>query len=169
MAAPAAVVLGLPAGALMTHTYLTGNSPRSETFARTPAMWEMLRAHTPPTARIAGNPLFLQEMTPWRGNISWALLSNRRSCYAGEELVLAFVPLPHAQRRNIERQFVRMFTGEMPPEDVSTLLSRYRCDAVVLTAQDGAWERDPFPAVGYRLAESTAAWRIYLRVDVARR
>jgi hypothetical protein len=79
------------------------------------------------------------------------------------------VPLPHSQRRNIERQFVRLFTGEMPPEDVSALLSRYRCDAVVLTAQDGAWERDPFPAAGYRLAESTGAWRIYLRVDVATR
>jgi hypothetical protein len=166
-AALAAALLGLPAGALMAHNYLTGDSPRSEIFARTPALWQAVRAHVPPTARVANNPLFLRELTPWPGNLSWALLADRRSCYAGEELVLAFVPLPHAQRRNIERQFVRLFTGEMPPEDVSTLLSRYRCDAVVLTPQDGAWERDPFPASGYRLAESTAAWRIYLRVDVA--
>ena len=164
------VLLGLPAGAITVHTYVTGNSPRSDVFAQTPAMWEAVRAHTPPTARVVNNPLFLREMTPWRGNISWALLANRRSCYAGEELVLAFVPLPHAQRRYIEGQFVRLFSGEMPPEDVSALLARHRCEAVVLTAQDSAWARDPFPAAGYRLAASQPdAWRIYLRVDVASR
>jgi hypothetical protein len=164
------VLLGLPAGAITAHTYVTGNSPRSEVFARTPEMWAAVRAHTPPIARVINNPLLLREMTPWRGNISWALLADRRSCYAGEELVLAFVPLPHAQRRYIEGQFVRLFAGELPPEDVITLLARHRCEAVVLTAQDGAWERDPFPAAGYRLAHTRPdAWRIYVRTDVAAR
>ena len=42
---------------------------------------------------IANNPLFLKDLTPWPVNISWALLANRSSCFAGREMAIAFAPL----------------------------------------------------------------------------
>ncbi len=170
IAALVALLAGLPAGALMLREYLAGSSPRSDLFAATPEMWQAVREQTSDSARIANNPQFLQEMTPWRGNISWALLANRRSCFAADDLVFPFVALPHAPRRGIDAQFIRMFAGEMTADEIAALLRRYGCDAVVLTAQDGAWARDPFPAAGLRLAASRpGAWRVYVRMDLAAR
>ena len=87
-------------------------------------------------------------MTPWPANISWALLADRRSCYAGAELALPFAPLSAARRAEIDAQFIRVFAGNPAPGDVAQLAGRYRCDVVVITAQDGAWLRDPFARLG---------------------
>ena len=62
-------------------------------FAQTPELWQAVRRYAAPTARVANNPLFLQDLTPWPANISWALLANRSSCFAGRELALALAPL----------------------------------------------------------------------------
>ena len=56
-------------------------------------------------------------MTPWPGNISWALLANRRSCFAGDQLLLAFAPLPRARREEIDAQFIRVFAGDGSADD----------------------------------------------------
>jgi hypothetical protein len=112
-------------------------------------------------------------MTPWPGNLSWALLSNRRSCYAGYELALPFIQLPRPRLRAIDAQFNRVFSGEGWPDDLRELATKYGCKVAVVTALDGAWTRDPFAtSEHWRLVESsTQGWRIYVAgaVSVAAR
>jgi hypothetical protein len=163
-AAIGAVLLGMVEGAAIVDENLSGRgAPVSALFARTPAMWAAVRRHAAPDERVANNPLFLQEVTPWPVNLSWALLANRRSCFAGRELALAYAPLTNARREEIDAQFIRVFSGNGLPDDVRELALQYQCQVVVITAQDGAWTRDPFAASPYyQLAETKAGeWRIY--------
>jgi hypothetical protein len=134
-------------------------------FAKSAGMWEAVRAHSNNSERIANNPFFLSEMTNWPINISWALLANRRSCYAGSDLALPFVPLPQQRRKVIDDLFVRVFDGHAEPGDIDQFAEPYHCSLVVLTPQDGAWTNDPFAASArYRLVDAKAdAWRIYKR------
>lgn len=136
-------------------------------FGRTPAMWAAVRRHAAPDERVANNPLFMADMTPWPVNISWAVLADRRSCYAGRELALAFAPLSRAREEAVGRQFQRVFDGQPEPNDVRDLAVRFGCRVIVVTAQDGAWARDPFAESGYyKLAEEqVAGWRIYRALD----
>lgn len=138
-------------------------SPDDAAFAQTPALWDAVRRHSAPTDRIANNPQFMARMTPWPVNISWALLGNRRSCYAGYELAVAFAPLSRARNTAIAQQFQRVFAGKPRPGDVGKLAGRLGCRVIVVTPQDGAWANDPFSAGGfYRLVEEKPArWRIY--------
>ena len=125
--------------------------------------------HAAPDERVANNPLFLQDLTPWPVNLSWALLSDRRSCFAGRELTLAYTALPRARREEIDTQFIRVFAGDASSRDVEELATRYDCRVVVVTAQDGAWRRHPFAASAlYRLVEDDARWRIYRLAAVPR-
>jgi hypothetical protein len=126
-------------------------------------MWAAVRRHAAPDDRVANNPLFLKEVTPWPVNLSWALLANRRSCFAGRELALAYAPLSSARRQEIDAQFIRVFNGNGLPDDVRELALQYQCRVVVITAQDGAWTRDPFAASPYyQLVETKAGeWKIY--------
>jgi hypothetical protein len=169
--AVAGILLGLPEGALILRENVLGvRRPSERIFATTPEMWEAVRRHTAATERVANNPAFLSDMTSWPVNISWALLADRRSCYAGKELALPFAPIPAARRAEIEAQFVRVFAGEPAPADVRQLAEGFGCDVAVVTAQDGAWLRDPFASTEfYRLVdERPGAWRIYRRAAARR-
>ncbi|MCC6887631.1 MAG: hypothetical protein IT536_03770 [Hyphomicrobiales bacterium] len=166
----AAIALALPGGVTTIAYNLTGSRDSAgEAFAATPLLWEAVRRHAGPADRVANNPLFLASMTPWPANISWALLSNRRSCYAGFDLALAFVPLPRQRLRAIDAQFKRVFDGDGWPEDLQELATRYGCRVAVVTALDGAWSRDPFASSRHwRLVETSArGWRIYVAGAVA--
>lgn len=160
------LVLGLPDTARMLASNIEG-TPRSgeALFAQAPELWAAVRRYAPPTARVANNPLYLQDMTPWPVNISWALLANRSSCFAGREMALTFAPLSPERREAIHAQFVRVFAGDAVPGDVSAMARDYACEVVVVVPQDGAWTKDPFAASPlYRLAESREGrWRIYVR------
>ena len=68
--------------------------PDGKVFAAAPDLWAAVRRHAAPAARIANNPDFLADLTPWPVNISWALLADRSSCFAGREMAIAFAPLP---------------------------------------------------------------------------
>jgi hypothetical protein len=168
---PAAVALlllalGLYEGADQLRENATGEpSPQGRVFARTPDMWAAVRRHSAPGERVANNPLFLNRMTPWPSNISWALLANRRSCFASDQLLLAFAPLPVGRRREIDQQFIRLFAGDGGADDVRTLSGTYDCALAVVTAEDGAWAKDPFASSPlYELIESRdGEWRIYRR------
>lgn len=164
------LVLSLPDTVQMIHDYTLG-TPRADdkVFARTPQLWAAVRRYAGPAARIANNPLFASDVTPWPVNISWALLANRSSCFAGRELAIPFAPLPPARREAINQQFIRVFAGASAPDDIHDMATDYGCDVVVVTAQDKAWSHDPFAASGdYRLAEAQdGEWRIYLRVKAA--
>lgn len=158
--------LSLPDTTITIRDYFLGLSrPGGEVFAQTPALWAAVRNYAGPNTRVADNPLFLSDITAWPVNISWALLADRSSCFAGRELALAYTSLPPHRREAINAQFVRVFAGQGTPDDVGVLAKTYGCDVIVVTAQDGAWDHDPFAvSTAYQLAESRAgAWRIYVR------
>ena len=166
------LVLSLPDTAQLIRSNIAGHLvPDANVFAQTPELWAAVRHYAKPADRVANNPLYLQDLTPWPANMSWALLSDRSSCFAGRELALAFAPLPAANREAINEQFIRVFKGEATPADVSEMAKKYGCDVVVVVPQDAAWQNDPFASSpDYRLAESRQGrWRIYVRVGTEQR
>jgi hypothetical protein len=162
----AGLALSLPDTAQLIRDNFVGKPrPDGAVFAQSPELWAAVRRHAAPGARLANNPLFLQDLTPWPVNISWALLADRSSCFAGRELALAFAPLPPARLAAINAQFVRVFAGEATPDDVREMATKYDCEIVVVVPQDKAWDNDPFAASSdYRLVETREGrWRIYAR------
>ena len=139
--------------------------PDGKVFAAAPDLWAAVRRHAAPAARIANNPDFLADLTPWPVNISWALLASRSSCFAGREMAIAFAPLSPELRSLIDAECKRVFEGKGTPSDVQDLATKYGCDVVVLVPQDKAWDQDPFAAgPDYRLADARdGRWRIYVR------
>ena len=155
LAVASSVALSLPDTSLVAVDNLVGHAaPSAMAFAETPALWEAVRRHASPGQRIANNPRLMVDMTPWVVNISWALLCDRRSCFAGHEMALAFAFLSDARRQAISSQFVGIFAGTGSPSDLDDLADVYGCDVVVLTPADGAWLRIPSP-----LVNATAFWR----------
>jgi hypothetical protein len=158
------IILGLPGGIDTMRSYISSHTgPAAHLFAAPSQLWAAVRHHSGPTERVGNNPLFLQAATPWPVNISWALLSERRSCFAGRELALVYTTLGSRRTEEINAQFIRVFAGEGSPADVQQLATKYDCRVIVITAADGAWERDPFAASSwYRLVDERAQqWRIY--------
>jgi len=169
-AAAGGLVLSVPDSIAMVRWNVVGTANADAgAFAQTPEMWTQVRRYASPAARVANNPLYLQDLTPWPANMSWALLANRSSCFAGRELALALAPLSQSRRETINAQFTRAFAGHASAQDIDDLARKYSCDVVVLVPQDGAWRRDPFAAsADYQLAEERAGrWRIYLRTTAA--
>jgi hypothetical protein len=161
------LVLSLPDTVSLIRSNIAGTpAPDASAFAQTPELWAAVRRYAAPTARVANNPLYLQDLTTWPANISWALLADRSSCFAGRELALAFADLPGERREAINAQFIRVFAGQGTPADVDDMAKKFACDVVVIVPQDGAWGHDPFAAgPDYRLAEfRDGQWRIYVRV-----
>jgi hypothetical protein len=163
-AAAIALILGLPGGSDIIRSYVSGQTaPAPHLFTASPQLWAAVRHHSGPSERVGNNPLFVQAATPWPVNISWALLSDRRSCFAGRELALVYTTLGYQRTEEINAQFIRVFAGDGSPTDVQQLATKYDCRVIVLTAADGAWKRDPFAGSSwYRLVdESAEQWRIY--------
>ena len=160
----AAILIGLPGAVELIRSDVSGrHEADAKLFAQTPEMWAAVRRHAGPDERVANNPLFLADMTLWPVDISWALLADRRSCYAGRELVLVYASLPRRRLDEIDAQFIRVFAGRAEPGDIDDLATKYGCRLFVLTSADGAWASDPFAAhPRYRLVEEKpGAWRIY--------
>jgi hypothetical protein len=76
----------------------TPRPPDAKVFAEAPDSWSAARRYAGPAARIANNPRFLADLTPWPVNISWALLADRSSCFAGRDCARATVA--RTPRRN---------------------------------------------------------------------
>jgi hypothetical protein len=167
-AAVLAIAIGLPRSYEIIRDNGTGDQASdAKLFAQAPALWAAVRRQAAPDERVANNPNFLSDITPWPGNVSWALLANRRSCYAGREFALIFSVLPQSRRDAIDALFTRVFAGEGSPDEVRALATSYDCRVVAITPADGAWARDPFgSSPDYRLVDSVAnRWRIYRAVD----
>jgi hypothetical protein len=163
-AAIGALILALPGTVDLAVRNAAGHpSGSAAALAHAPALWAAVRAHTATDERVANNPLFLADATPWPVNISWALLANRRSCYAGRELALAYVPLPDARREAINAQFIRVFDGQGSASDAGALAAQHACRVIVITPADGAWTTDPFAAnPSFQLVEyEPDRWKIY--------
>jgi hypothetical protein len=164
--AAAGLILSLPDTAALIYFNTVGRpAADSRVFAQAPELWAAVRRYASPAARVANNPLYLEDFTPWPANMSWALLADRSSCFAGRELALAFAPLPPGRREAINAQFVRVFAGQGSAGDVSEMARQYGCDVVVVVPQDKAWDSDPFASSSdYRLAEQRdGLWRIYVK------
>jgi hypothetical protein len=166
--APAAAALGLAAaGGIERQVFqnLHGrDSDNAPDFAASPALWAAVRRHAGPADRVADNPTFLDDLTDWPVNPSWAMLSDRPSCFSGWETARAYVDLPHARLRALDDQFTRVFEGMGSPDDVRQMARAYGCRVAVVTPSDGAWTRDPFASSPYyRLVEMRKdQWRIYV-------
>lgn len=134
-------------------------------FAESAPIWEAVRRHSSPDARVANNPLMLATITVWPDNISWALLSNRPSCYAGWATGIAYAGVTRDALLRTDEVFKRVFAGAAQAGDVDALALHYDCAIAVVTSADGAWLHDPFAAsTTWRLAEAKPdAWRIYKR------
>ncbi len=171
-AAIVGVLAGLPGGLLFIDANAMGQPSQSAAlFAKTPDLWAAVRRHAAPTDRVGNNPLAFWDMTAWPIDVSWALLADRPSCYAGWAMGRAFVALPPDEIDRIEALFRRVFAGAGTADDVHQLAARYACQIVVVTAEDGAWQHDLFAgSADYRLVETEAnLWRIYvLSADNAR-
>jgi hypothetical protein len=171
LAAIALWALSLPGGLQIAADNAGGlRTPAASMLAQSPELWAAVRRYADDDERVANNPLFLARAVRWPVNISWALLADRRSCYAGWNLGRAFIPLPEAEIDRIDARFTRVFAGHGSAADVHSLASRFGCRVVVVTASDGAWVRDPFAtSPDYRLAEERPGrWRIYRAVDGGR-
>jgi hypothetical protein len=165
-AALALWALSIPGGLQIIGENAVGLPARSAAaLAESPALWEAVSRHAAPDERVANNPLFLADSVRWPVNISWALLADRRSCFAGWSLARAFVPLPDIDR--IDALFKRVFAGKGAPDDTSDLAVRFACRVAVVTPSDGAWRRDPFVrSPCFRLVEAKPnRWRIYRVVE----
>jgi len=165
-AAISGLALSLPDTVQMIRSNVEGRAVADgDVFAQAPALWQAVRRYARPFDRVGNNPLFLSDLTPWPVNLSWALLANRSSCFAGSEMALAFAPWPPDRRDAAAALFARVFAGRGAPGDVSAIAEIYGCQVIVVVPQDGAWRDDPFAiSADYRLAESRANhWRIYVR------
>jgi hypothetical protein len=170
-AAVAALAIGLIEGGVIIYGNIVGRPTASaKAFAQTPATWAEVRRYSAADERVGNNPLFLQDLTSWPGNLSWALLSNRRSCFAGRELALVYTVLSRAEIERIDAQFIRVFRGEGTADDVREMATRYDCRVVLVTAEDPIWNRDPFTASPFYTLVATRAdqWRIYRSNPAAR-
>lgn len=159
------IALGLPDTLALAGRNAAGErSVDGHAFAGDPDLWKAVRHEVGAEVRIASNPERLEKLAPWPINLSWALLSRRRSCFAGREMALAFAPLTSAEREEAAGLFARVFAGTGTRADVKTLRTAFGCGAAVVTTEDGAWWADPFAASPlYRLArEEEGRWRIYV-------
>ena len=178
VAAVTVVALGLLSGARDLYVNLDVKPQASgKRFLESVQMWAAVRRHSGAGDRVANNPGFLADMTSWPINISWALLANRRSCYAGPDLALPFAPLTRQGRSEVEAEFTRLFAGTLGRGDIDHMAVTFNCTLIVVTPEDGAWTTGPLTSDSpYRLVESKPdAWRIFQdsgaigRVDPANR
>ncbi|MEP9368006.1 hypothetical protein [Xanthobacter sp. VNH20] len=156
--------LALPDGLILLRNNMVGDlSPDAARFRDAPAMWAAVRRQTTPQERIASNPAMMGTLVPWPINLSWALLADRRSCFAGTELVLAFATLSADARAGAADLFERVFAGTGSRDDLAALVRDFGCNVVLLTPQDPAWNHDPFAhsALFTPVEEVAGRWRIY--------
>jgi hypothetical protein len=163
-AAIGCLVLGVPDGLRIAEANAVGTKlPSAGALAKSPQVWAAVRRHSAADERVGNDPLLFADSVRWPVNISWALFANRRSCYAGWNLVRAFVALPQPEVDRLETLFDRVFGGNASPRDIHDLAARYDCRVIVVTARDGAWTHDPFAGSrDYHLVETkNGRWRIY--------
>jgi hypothetical protein len=151
-------------GFRLLHDNVAGRvSEDAARFRDAPALWAAARRHAAPDERIASNPRMTNDLAQWPIALSWALLADRRSCFAGDELALAFAALTPEARARAAGLFERVFAGAGNDADLASLVRDFDCRVVVLTPQDGAWSSDPFAnsALFTRVEEAAGKWRIY--------
>jgi hypothetical protein len=142
---------------------LSSHRPATPAFMESAKLWDAVRRHATQDERIVNNPEYLAGMTIWPVNISWALLSGRRSCYAGPDLALPFSSLTIAGQAVAEQRFRRLFAGTADADDLRRIAEDHDCKVIALTPEDEAFARSG-PQLGpFRLVESAPRWKLYRR------
>jgi hypothetical protein len=138
-------------------------------FARDPEVWAAVRRHTPPQESILNNARSRDGVTPWPGNIGWALLSDRRSCIGGWEWLRAYTQIRHRRLVDIVGLSERFFSGDASAADEARLQEEFGCRTLLITPEDGVWRhRSLASPEQWRLVEEEAGrWRIYRAVGAA--
>lgn len=161
--AAACFLLSLPDGAGVVRAFAAGDaSDEAGALAASPAMWAAVRHATGKEERVLDNPAFLAGVTPWEDNISWALFSDRPSCFSGWQSVVAYGALPRAGLDGLDAMVKRVFAGKPRAGDLAALVGQFGCRVFVVSPRDGAWSADPFAEqMGFALVEGKPLWRIY--------
>ena len=159
-------LLGVPEAATMLGEYAAGVRPGTpEIFATTAPAWAALRAVSGSLDRVASNPSLAAASLFWPVNPAWALLSDRPSCYAGRQSVVAYGAVTHAQLAEIDARFARVFGGHPAAGDVAAMAGADDCAFALVTAVDGAWLHDGFANARYYMPIATGKdWRLYTRM-----
>jgi hypothetical protein len=159
-------LLGVPETATMLREYAAGVRPGTpQIFAATAPAWAALRAASGPLDRVAGNPSLAAASLFWPVNPAWALLSDRPSCYAGRQSVVAYGAVTQGQLAGIDARFARVFDGQPAAGDVAALAGIDDCAFALVTARDGAWHQDAFATAWYYAPIATGKdWRLYKRI-----
>ncbi len=131
-------------------------------FLKESDLWQEVRKVTPLTDAIANNPYDLASLTPWPGDIGWALLSHRRHCAVGGSYLWAFRPAFSSEiRSEAETLFARVFSGQGSDEDIRTMRDKFLCRTLVVTPRDGLWASDLLvKSQIYKIANQTGEWKI---------
>jgi hypothetical protein len=158
-------LLGLPEAATMLAEYGGGIKPGDPAaFVQTAPAWQALRRLSAPEDRVASNPDLAAAATFWPVNPVWALLSDRPSCYAGRQSVVAYGPLTRPQLDAIDQRFARVFSGHPAAGDVADMARKDDCRFALVTRQDGAWLANAFVASpDYERVAEGDGWRLYQR------
>ena len=159
-------LLGLPEAITMLDEYAVGVRPGDPSvFAATAPGWQALRSASGPSDRVASNPDLAAPTLFWPVNPAWALLSDRPSCYAGRQSVVAYGALTRPQLDAIDGRFKRVFTGHAAPDDIAALAREDDCRFALVFRPDGAWAADPFATSWYySLIANGQDWRLYRRI-----
>ncbi len=166
-AVAACFLLSLPDGAGMVRAFASGyHSDEAGALAASPALWAAVRHATGKQERVLDNPAFLAGVTPWEDNISWALFSDRPSCFSGWQSVVAYGALPRAGLDGLDAMVKRVFAGKPRASDLAVLVGQFGCRIFVVSPGDGAWLADPFAGqAGFASVEDKPQWRIYRWVN----
>ncbi|PDT81049.1 hypothetical protein [Sinorhizobium sp. BJ1] len=141
--------------------------PESEegtAFKASPEMWKAVRDVTPPDEAVANNPLDLASMTYAPGNISWAILSQRRHCGTTLDFLRAYAAqLTPKEASDVYNFFVRAFAGLATEDQLRVMKEKYLCRTLVVTSRDGLWGKPVLDnnSVYKLISEKKGKWRIY--------
>ncbi|WP_244514794.1 hypothetical protein [Ensifer sp. LCM 4579] len=133
-------------------------------FKASPEMWEAVRQVTPPNEAVANNPLDFANVTFYPGNISWAILSQRRNCATSLLLIRSYAAqLTPEQASVVYNFFVSVFEGNATEDQLRVMKEKYLCKTLVITKRDGLWGKPVLDNSSiYKLvSEERDRWRIY--------
>ncbi len=125
-------------------------------------LWQAVRNVTPVADAVANNPSDLSFLTPWPGDIGWALLSHRRHCAVGGPYLWAFRPaFSRAIQSEAEILFARIFSGQGSDEDLREMRDKFLCRTLVVTPKDGLWTSDLLvKSQVYKVVDQADGWKI---------
>jgi len=133
-------------------------------FRASPELWKAVRQVTPSNEAIANNPLDLASMTHRPGNISWALLSQRRNCATSLGLIRSYAAqLTPRKAEDVYKFFVDAFEGNATEEQLRVMKEKYLCKTLVVTTRDGLWGKPVLDdnSIYKLVSEEKGKWRIY--------